>query len=104
MINLLSSGSGFSVLVSHLRTIFLPIHTGEVGAGPKKSRWVNRGMFNSLPKLSMVQRGLEQEVRGREGLKFTEQEAFLTRRNNLGGMGAEDSSGTKKTMLPCLAI
>lgn len=61
-------------------------------------------MFNSLPKLSVVQRGLEQEVRGREGLKFTEQEAFLTRRNNLGGMGAEDSSGTKKTTLTCLAI
>jgi len=48
----------------------------------------------------MGQRGFEQETRGREGLKFREQDSFLTRRNNLGGMGAKGRSGTKETTLP----
>lgn len=57
-----------------------------------------------MPKLPTGQRGSEQETRGREGLKFREQDPFLTRRNNLGGMGAEERSGTKETTLPVLPL
>lgn len=62
MLNLLSSESGFSALVPHSRTIFLPICTGE-SSGWAKEKLVgkHREMFDSLPKLSMVQKDLSRE-------------------------------------------
>lgn len=43
MTDSLSSESGPSALVPHLRVIFLPICMRGVMAGAKKSRWLNTG-------------------------------------------------------------
>lgn len=61
MINVLSRESGFSALLSHLRTMFLPVHPGEVEPGAEKQVGEHRELFSSSSKLSMVQKRLSRE-------------------------------------------